>query len=61
MTPQQKELIRRDLAKCNTPGEIFEYLQKTFDLSKPLGSIAKPLFVDGIMKGILMLNPNLKK
>lgn len=54
-------LIGKKLEACTSVQEMFNVLQNNFDLQncKP-GTIAKPLFIKGIIQGIKLINPNKK-
>jgi len=58
LTPFEKKELREKLVSLNNVDDMFKELGRQFDLkeTKP-GSLTKPLFVDGILKGIDMLNP----
>lgn len=61
---QQKDIdeINYKLNQCASVQEMFNVLSTKFDLTdcKP-GIVAKPMFISGIVKGIKMLNPKIKK
>ena len=61
LNPNQEKQLEQNLKECENVQEMFNLLSNTFDLRncKP-GSITKPAFISGIMKGIKMLNPKLK-
>jgi predicted anti-sigma-YlaC factor YlaD len=61
LPPNETKIIEQHLKECKNVQEMFNLLSNTFDLRacEP-GSIAKPMFISGIMKGIKLINPTLK-
>jgi len=53
--------IGKELNRCQSIGEMFNYLANYFDLfSKPVPGIYKPMIVSGIVTAIKWINPTLK-
>lgn len=61
MNSQEKEKLQADLKKCETVGQVFRYLQETYDLeSVKLGMLTRGPFIEGAIKGMVMFNPKRK-
>lgn len=61
MNQNFKNELKNRLNKCETVSEMFALLNDTFELNTKVGMMSKPLFVGGVIKGIEMINPPLKK
>jgi hypothetical protein len=59
---QEKKDLKTALDKCNNINEMFDLLSAVFDLDNAkLNFVTKPLFIEGILKGIDLANPNKRK
>lgn len=55
---QEKNELKAKLLRCSTVQEVFDILENIYDLDNAkLGPLTKSLFVDGAIKGIIMMNP----
>lgn len=63
LTSEQIKTVSEKVSKMQTAGEVFRYLDETFDLDscKVTGTIVGPKFKDGIVKALQALQPKLKK
>lgn len=54
----EKKKLEYDLNKCQTVGEVFEYLVQTYQVEQTkLTPITKPLMVKGLIQAIQFTNP----
>jgi hypothetical protein len=61
LTPTEKQKLESDLKACDSVAQMFDVLDRTFDLAKCRpGAITKTTFITGMMKGVTMLNPSKK-
>jgi len=57
----QKDLLRSELKKCATVQEMFDTLTKYLELEKcHLNAIQKTFLIEGLIKGICLVNPDLR-
>jgi hypothetical protein len=52
---QRADLVAK-LNKVDTPEEMLNYLVNHYDLKRPMGSIVKSTFVEGIVKAANLIN-----
>jgi hypothetical protein len=58
LTPAQKNKIIEDCKKLETVKQAFDYMNSEFEIENcTLGYVAKPLFIEGLIKSINLLNP----
>lgn len=58
LNSKEKIAITEQLKKCKTAGEAFTWLATNYDLDGVvLGTISKPLLIDGLIKAINLTNP----
>jgi predicted transcriptional regulator len=58
LLPAEKNKIIEDTKQMKTVKEVFDYLNAKFETENTtIGMVAKPLFVDGLIKCINLLNP----
>ena len=58
LTSQEKEKIIFDLKKVETVKQAFDYINTNFEIENcNIGFVAKPLFIEGLIKSINLLNP----
>lgn len=58
MLTEDRTLLRNQLKDCKTVAEVFQKLAKIYDLDNAqLGNITRPLFIEGAIKGVALINP----
>jgi hypothetical protein len=58
----EKLALMQELNKLKTPEEILNYIIKHYDLSAiTLSSTMKPMFIDGAIRSLNLLNAKAKK
>lgn len=61
MNQSVKNEFKRRLEKCSTVSEMLHVANEMFETNTKLGIVSKPLFITGMVKGLEMVNPPLKK
>lgn len=58
LTSQEKKQITDDLNKLDNIGDMFEYLDRKYELKKAkIGPISKPMYIKGCITAIEMFKP----
>jgi len=58
LTNTEKEKIITDLKKVETVKQAFDYINANYEIENcNLGFVSKPLFIEGLIKSINLLNP----
>lgn len=54
------KVVKQQLDKCKTPGQMLEVLNQNFDLNQELGLVSSLAFKQGLRTAVSMISPKIK-